>query len=281
MILDGKKLRDEILDELKEKIKKEKINATLAIVLAGDDEASKIYIKNKKDACEKIGIHWEIHELDENFQDDELIDLIHMLSDDERITGIILQSPLYSHLDFDKCASEITSSKDVDGFTQENIYNLYLNKEGLVPCTVKGIIRLIDAYKIPLEGKSVLIIGRGNIVGHPLSLALTNRNATVTLAHSHTKDLENLSKTADIVISAVGKPKFITASMIKDGAVVIDVGISRVDGKIVGDVDFDYVKEKAAFITPNPGGVGPMTVAMIMENVIEAYERRKENGSTN
>lgn len=275
MLLDGVKLRDEILEKLKSKIEEENIHASLSIISVGDDPASQIYIKNKIKACQKIGIEVKHWALNEKSSQEMVINLIDKLNCDDEVTGIILQSPVPNHIDFDACAERIDSLKDVDGFTKENIYNLYMNKKTLVPCTVKGIIRLLDAYKIPISGANVLIIGRGNIVGHPLSLALINENATVTLSHSKTKDLKSLCLGADIVISATGKPHLITEDMIKEGTIVIDVGVTREEDKIVGDIDFENVSKKASYITPNPGGVGPMTVAMIMENVIEAYERRK------
>jgi len=278
MILDGKKIKEEILEKLKEKIEKEKISATLAIILASKNEASKIYIQNKRKACEKIGINFEVYTYEETVTEKNIIANINELNSDKKITGIILQSPIYPHLDFDRCASEISPHKDVDGFTKENIYNLYMNKECLMPCTVKGIIRLLEAYKIPVEGQDILIVGRGNIVGHPLSLALTNKNATVTLSHSKTKDLNEKCLKADIIISATGRSNLITEDMVKKETVVIDVGVTRENGKICGDVDYEKVKDKVRYITPNPGGVGPMTVAMIMENIIEAYERGRENG---
>lgn len=180
-------------------------------------------------------------------------------------------------MNFDKCAGTIKYYKDVDGFTRDNIYNLYMNKDGLVPCTVKGIIRLLDEYKVEIEGKHVVIVGRGNIVGKPLISAMLNRNATVSVCHSKTKNLDEICRTADILVSAVGRPNLITKEMIKDGAIVIDVGISRVDNKVVGDTSFDEIKDKCLFITPVPGGVGPMTVAMIMENLLLA-EDLKKNG---
>lgn len=276
MLLDGKKVRDEYLEKIKERIEKEKIKATLAIILVGDNEASKIYIRNKEQACEKVGIKVEKYLLDENISEDDLIKLIVRLNKDSKITGIILQSPVPSHIDFDKCSSLIDSNKDVDGFTKENIYDLYLNRKTLMPCTVKGIIALLKYYDIVIEGKNVVIVGRGNIVGHPLSLAMNNENATVTLAHSHTKNLKEICLTADILISATGIPHLIKKDMVRPGAVVVDVGVTRVNGKITGDVDFENIKELCEFITPNPGGVGPMTVAMIMENVLEAYERRNK-----
>ena len=275
--MNGKMLRDKILDEVKSKIEESNLNIKLAIILVGDDEASKIYVRNKEKACEYVGIKCDKYLLDSSTSEDEVINLIDRLNNDDEVTGIILQSPVPSHIDFDKCAGSINYYKDVDGFTKDNIYNLYMNKDGLVPCTVKGIIRLLDEYKIEIEGKHVVIVGRGNIVGKPLSHSFLNRNATVTVCHSKTKNLEEICKTADILVSAVGIPNLITKGMVKDGAVVIDVGISRVDNKVVGDTSFDEIKDKCSYITPVPGGVGPMTVAMIMENLLIAKEM-KDNG---
>ena len=276
-LLDGKKVRDEVLEDLKQKIAENNLAIKLAIILVGNNEASKIYIRNKEKACKNVGIEVEKYLLDENTSEKYLIDLINKLNDDASVTGIILQSPVPTHIDFDKCSGLIKASKDVDGFTEENIYNLYLGNDTIMPCTVKGIIKLLEYYDIPLEGANVVIVGRGNIVGHPLSLALINKNATVTVAHSKTKDLSNVTKNADILISATGVAHLITASMVKPGAVVVDVGVSRIDGHIVGDVDFDNVKDVASWITPNPGGVGPMTVAMIIDNLF-MMKRRDKNG---
>ena len=276
-IMDGKKLRDKILDEVKDKIERNNLELKLSIILVGDNEASKIYVRNKEKACEYVGIKCDKYLLDNNTSEDEVISLIDRLNNDDEVTGIILQSPVPSHIDFDKCAGSIKYYKDVDGFTKDNIYNLYMNKEGLIPCTVKGIIRLLDEYKIEIEGKHVVIVGRGNIVGKPLSHAMMNRNATVSVCHSKTKNLDEICRTADILVSAVGRPNLITKEMVKDGAVVIDVGISRVNNKVVGDTNFDEIKDKCLFITPVPGGVGPMTVAMIMENLLIAKEM-KDNG---
>lgn len=275
MILDGKKVRDEYLEKIKSKIQTENISATLAIILVGNDEASKIYINNKEKACNSVGIICEKYLLDETTSEIEVINLIEKLNQEERITGIILQSPVPNHIDFAKCSNLINSNKDVDGFTKENIYNLYLNKPTLMPCTVKGIIELLKHYDIKISGKHVVIVGRGNIVGHPLSLAMINENATVTLAHSYTENLSEICRMADILISATGIPHLIKEDMVKEGAVVIDVGISKKDGKIIGDVDFENVEKVSSYITPNPGGVGPMTVVMIMKNIIDAYERVK------
>ena len=272
MILDGKKLRDELLVQYKEKIKEEKLNITLAIILVGNNEASKLYIKNKEKYCTEVGIKVDKYLLDEDTSEEVLINLIKDLNEDEKITGIILQSPVPDGIDFDKCSGMILPSKDVDGFTKDNVYNLYLNKKSILPCTVKGIIKLLEYYNIEINGKNVAIIGRGNIVGKPLAMALENKNATVSLLHSKTKDLKMFTKDADIVVVACGIPKLLKKEMIKEGSVVIDVGISRVDGKIVGDIDFDNIKDIALFVTPNPGGIGPMTIAMIIDNLIEMGE---------
>ena len=272
MILDGKKLRDELLVQYKEKIKEEKLNITLAIILVGNNEASKLYIKNKEKYCTEVGIKVDKYLLDEDISEKVLINLIKDLNEDEKVTGIILQSPVPDGIDFDKCSGMILPSKDVDGFTKDNVYNLYLNKKSILPCTVKGIIKLLEYYNIEINGKIVAIIGRGNIVGKPLAMALENRNATVSLLHSKTKDLKMFTKDADIVVVACGIPKLLKKEMIKEGSVVIDVGISRVDGKIVGDIDFDNIKDIALFVTPNPGGIGPMTIAMIIDNLIEMGE---------
>lgn len=272
MILDGKKLRDELIVQYKGKIKEEKLNITLAIILVGNNEASKLYIKNKEKYCTEVGIKVDKYLLAEDTSEEVLINLIKDLNEDKEVTGIILQSPVPNGIDFDKCSGMILPSKDVDGFTKDNVYNLYLNKKSILPCTVKGIIKLLEHYNIEINGKNVAIIGRGNIVGKPLAMALENRNATVSLLHSKTKDLKMFTKDADIVVAACGIPKLLKKDMIKEGSVVIDVGISRVDGKIVGDIDFDNIKDIAAFVTPNPGGVGPMTVAMIIDNLIEMGE---------
>ena len=276
-LLDGKKVRDEVLEDLKQKIAENNLAIKLAIILVGNNEASKIYIRNKEKACKNVGIEVEKHLLDEKTREEDLITLINKLNEDASVTGIILQSPVPTHIDFDKCSGLIKASKDVDGFTEENIYNLYLGNDTIMPCTVKGIIKLLEYYDIPLEGANVVIVGRGNIVGHPLSLALINKNATVTVAHSKTKDLSNVTKNADILISATGVAHLITRDMVKPGAVVVDVGVSRIDGHIVGDVDFDNVKDVASWITPNPGGVGPMTVAMIIDNLF-MMKWRDKNG---
>lgn len=275
MILDGKLVREEILNKIKEKIKTEALDIKLAIILVGDDEASKIYIKNKEKYCNLVGIKTTKYTFASNTKEDEIIELIQKLNNDASVTGIILQSPVPKQIDFDKVTNLIDPNKDVDGFTKENIYNLYLGRKTILPCTVKGIIKLLEYYNIPIEGQDIVIIGRGNIVGHPLSLALQNKNATVMVLHTHTKDLEKFTKEADILISAAGCAHLVKSYMVKKNTVVIDVGVSRKGDKIVGDVDFENVKDIAAAITPNPGGVGPMTVAMIIDNLVELKERSK------
>ena len=275
MILDGKLVREEMLNKIKEKIKTEALDIKLAIILVGDDEASKIYIKNKEKYCNLVGIKTTKYTFASNTLEDEIIELIQKLNNDASVTGIILQSPVPKQIDFDKVTNLIDPNKDVDGFTKENIYNLYLGRKTILPCTVKGIIKLLEYYNIPIEGQDIVIIGRGNIVGHPLSLALQNKNATVTVLHTHTKDLEKFTKEADILISAAGCAHLVKSYMVKKNTVVIDVGVSRKGDKIVGDVDFENVKDIAAAITPNPGGVGPMTVAMIIDNLVELKERSK------
>ena len=269
MILDGKKLREELLASYKKIIEKENLKIKLAIIQVGDNEASNVYVKNKEKYCNMVGIKTDIYKLSSDTKEEELINLIDKLNKIKEVTGIILQSPVPKHIDYDKCSKTILSSKDVDGFTKENIYKLYMNEDTIMPATVKGIIVLLKKYNINIDGSNVVIIGRGNIVGKPLSLALTNENATVSLLHSHTKDITKYTKEADIIISACGTPNIITSDMIKDNSVVIDVGVNRINGKIVGDVDFESVSKKASYITPNPGGVGPMTIAMIIDNLIK------------
>ena len=278
MILDGKKLKQKILDENKEIINNNNYKIKLAIILVGNNEASKIYIKNKELACNYVGIKVDKYLLDEKTKEEDLIKLINKLNSDNEITGIILQSPVPSQIDFNKCSGLIDAKKDVDGFTKENIYNLYLGVDTILPCTVKGIIKLLEEYKIKISGENVVIVGRGNIVGHPLGLAMLNKDATVTIAHSKTNNLKDITKKADILISATGIPHLIKEDMIKENATIIDVGVAKIDGKIVGDVDFINVSKKASYITPNPGGVGPMTVAMIIDNLIFMYERGINNG---
>ena len=273
-IIDGKKLAKEIREKLKLKsneLKEKGINPKLAVIMVGDDKASQVYVKNKSKACNEIGIEFEEFILDKDIRQDELINLIEKLNNDDHIHGILLQSPIPAHLDINEAFKTINPEKDVDGFNPVNIGKLCLNQDTFVSCTPYGIMKMFEAYNIDLTGKNVTIIGRSNIVGKPLIQCCLNKNATVTVCHSKTKDLIEHTKNADVVISAIGKSKFVTEDMIKSGAVVIDVGTNRgEDGKITGDVDFENVSKKASYITPVPGGVGPMTIAMLMNNVIKA-----------
>ena len=267
-ILDGKTYRLELLEEYKKIIEEENLDIRLDIIKIGDDPSSIQYIKNKLKYTEMVGIKSVLHELDENTREDEIIKLIKELNENDEVTGIILQSPIPQGRDaFNRCALEIAFSKDVDGFGKDNIYNLYMNKETILPCTVIGIIKLLEHYNINLDGASVTIVGRGNIVGKPLSIAMTNRNATVTMCHSHSEPLEKYTKDADIIVSACGCGRLIKKDMVKDGFVGVDVGVSFIDGKQVGDFD-ESAYDKASYITMPTGGVGPMTISMIINNLI-------------
>lgn len=273
-IIDGKKLAKEIRANLKikcEELKEKGINPKLAVVMVGEDKASQVYVRNKSKVCEEIGIEFEEYLLKENTMQEELIELIEKLNKDKKVSGILLQSPIPSHLDINEAFRAIAPEKDVDGFNPVNVGKLCLNQDTFVSCTPYGIMKMFEAYNIDLAGKNVTIIGRSNIVGKPLIQCCLNKNATVTVCHSKTKNLKEHTKNADVVIAAIGKSKFITEDMIKDNAIVIDVGINRgEDGKLTGDVDFKNVSKKASYITPVPGGVGPMTIAMLMNNVIKA-----------
>ena len=280
MIIDGKELARKTREKLKiecDNLKKEGILSKLAVIMVGDDKASQIYVKNKSKACQEIGIKFEEYFLGNDIKQEELIELIQKLNLDKSINGILLQSPIPKSLDINEAFRTIAPEKDVDGFNPLNIGKLCLNQDTFVSCTPFGIMKMFEAYGIELEGKDVTIIGRSNIVGKPLIHCCLNKNATVTTCHSKTQDLAKKAKEADILISAIGKANFVTADMVKDGAVVIDVGINRLNnGKITGDVDFESVKEKVSYITPVPGGVGPMTIAMLMNNVIKATRRQNE-----
>ena len=273
-IISGTQVRKELLEEYKNTIEKEKLEIGLSIIQLGDNEASYTYIRNKIKYTEGVGIHTELIKLEENTSEEELLKLIDKLNKDKKVTGIILQAPVPKHIDFTKCARRILDEKDVDGFSAGNLFGIRDNNEKMIPCTVKGILKLFEYYKIPLEGKNVVVLGRSNIVGRPLADALINRNATVTLCHSKTKDLAKITKRADIVVSAVGHANLITKDMVRKGFIGIDVGINMVDGKLVGDFSKE-VEEKASYLTPVPGGVGPMTVAMIIDNLIELKQKSK------
>lgn len=275
-ILDGKKLSNEIIEELKvrcDELKEKGIKPKFAVIMVGNDKASQIYVKNKRKACERIGIECVECFLDENIQQKELIDKIKELNSDNTIHGILLQSPIPKHLNINEAFETISPKKDIDGFNPTNVGKLCLNQNTFVSCTPFGIIKLLDKYGIDLAGKKVTIIGRSNIVGKPLIQCFLNKNATVTICHSKTDDIKEHTKDADIVVVAIGKPKFLKENMVKKNSVIIDVGINRDDnGKIIGDVDFENVSKKSSYITPVPGGVGPMTIAMLMNNVIKAAE---------
>ena len=284
MIIDGKELARKTREKLKiecDNLKKEGILSKLAVIMVGDDKASQIYVKNKSKACQEIGIKFEEYFLGNDIKQEELIELIQKLNLDKSINGILLQSPIPKSLDINEAFRIILPEKDGDGFNPINVGKLCLNQETFVSCTPYGIMKMFEEYDIDLTGKNVTILGRSNIVGKPLIQCCLNKNATVTVCHSKTKDLKEHTKNADIVISAIGKAKFVTADMIKDGAVVIDVGINRDEsGKIVGDVDFEKVSSKASYITPVPGGVGPMTIAMLMNNVIKATKLQNRRSET-
>ena len=273
-VISGTQVRKELLEKYKKTIEKNNMKIGLAIIQLGDNEASNTYIKNKLKYTQEVGIDSELIKLPEKTTQEELETLIKDLNKKKKVTGIILQSPTPDHIDFTKCARLIAPEKDVDGFSEENLFSIRDNQEKILPCTVKGILKLFDYYKIPLTGKNIVVLGRSNIVGRPLADALINRNATVTICHSKTKNTEKFTKHADIVISAVGKAGLVTKEMVKRGFIGIDVGINMVDGKLVGDFTKE-AGEKASYMTPVPGGVGPMTVAMIIDNLIELKEKEK------
>ena len=275
-ILDGKELAQKIRSNLKIKVdelKLEGIHPKLAVIMVGEDPSSKIYVRNKSKACEEIGIEYEEFLLKDTIQMEELLKLIDTLNKRQDVHGILLQSPIPNNLDINLAFKSIVPEKDVDGFNPVNVGRLCLNQDGFVSCTPFGVMKLLEEYNIDVEGKNAVIIGRSNIVGKPMAQCLLNKNATITICHSKTKKLDKITKTADILISAVGRPKFVKKNMVKEGAVVIDVGTNRLeDGKLVGDVDFDEVAPITSYITKVPGGVGPMTIAMLMTNIVKAAE---------
>ena len=269
--IDGKQISAQIKDELKERVKKEKLEVTLAVIQVGNDPASTVYVGNKKKACEYIGIHSLAYELPEETPEEELLQLIKELNDRDDVNGILVQLPLPAHMDEDKVIRTISPKKDVDGFHPQSVGALSIGQPGFISCTPAGVIQLLKRTGVEIDGKECVIVGRSNIVGKPMALLMLRENATVTVCHSHTKDLKEVTKRADILIVAIGKPQFITKEYVKEGAVVIDVGIHRgADGKLCGDVDYDDVAPITHAITPVPGGVGPMTIAMLMNNCVEA-----------
>jgi bifunctional protein folD len=270
IILDGKMLRDKIFESLKAKLDKMQQKPTLAVILVGENPASQIYVRNKKKTAEKLGINSLSIEYPSDISEEELLNKIKELNSDEKVTAILVQLPLPAHINKNRIIDAILPQKDVDGLTPYNLGKLFSGEEPYVyPCTPKGILLLLDEYNIKLEGKNIVVVGRSNLVGKPVAQMLLKRNATVTMCHSHTKNLSEITKTADIIVSAVGK-KVIGEKMLKSDCVVIDVGIFRDEnGKISGDVDFENVSKTAAYISPVPGGVGPMTIASLMLNTVE------------
>ncbi len=277
-LIDGKAISMQIKEEVKEAAKQllaEGKTVTLAVIQVGDDPASAIYVGNKKKACEYVGFHSMSYELPEETTQEELLALVRNLNENNEVDGILVQLPLPKHLNEEEVLLAIAPEKDVDGFHPVNVGNLLIGRDGFVSCTPAGIVELLHRSGIPIEGRECVIVGRSNIVGKPMAALMLRENATVTICHSKTKNLKEVTKRADILIVAVGKPCLITAEYVKQGAVVIDVGIHRLEGKkLCGDVDFETVKETAEAITPVPGGVGPMTIAMLMKNCLHLAQRR-------
>lgn len=276
MIIDGKKCSEEILDNLRKEVSeyKEKLGKIpgLAVIMLGEHAASKIYVKSKIRACEKVGVCSKEISLPENISEEELLQEIEKLNNDKEVNGILVQLPLPKHINEKKVCEAISIKKDVDGFKPESLGKIMLgDDDGFISCTPQGIIYLIDSLNMDLVGKNVVVVGRSNIVGKPVASLLINRGATTTICNSKTKNLTGILKGADLIVIAIGKARFLTKDMVKDGAVVIDVGINRENGKICGDVDFENVKEIASHITPVPGGVGPMTIAMLLKNTVKAF----------
>ena len=277
VIMDGKLLSEQLMNTQKERVEalRQRGKAvTLSVVLVGEDPASQTYVRNKQRACEALGVQGSTLRLPADISQKELERQLDALCADDGIDGVLLQLPLPKGLDENSALKHITPEKDVDGFHIANQGALLSSQDGVVACTPKGVIHMLKAYHVPLSGKHAVVVGRSTIVGKPAALLLLNENCTVTVCHSRTEDLAAYTRQADVLVAAVGKAKMITADMVKEGAAVVDVGINRVDGKLCGDVDFDAVKEKAGYISPVPGGVGKMTVAMLMDNVIAAAEKR-------
>ena len=279
VLIDGKavslKVKENVRNEVSE-LREKGIETALAVIIVGNDPASKVYVGNKKKACEFCSIRSVEYALDEQTTQEELLSLIDKLNDDESINGILCQLPLPKHLDENAVIERISSEKDVDCFSNENVGKLWTGSYTFKPCTPAGVMELLKAYDINVEGKNCVVIGRSNIVGKPMAALLLEKNATVTVCHSRTKKLKEVCSNADLIVAAVCRAGFVTADMVKEGAVVIDVGINRNEnGKLCGDVDFENVKEKASFITPVPGGCGPMTIAVLMQNTLSALKKQK------
>ena len=278
-IIDGKALSDKILKEIEnehsELQAKVGRKAGLAVIIVGENPASQIYVRNKIRACERVGFHSETIRFDENITEENLLLEIEKLNNDNNIDGILVQLPIPKHIDELKIINAISAEKDVDGFHTTNIGKMMIGDEtGFLPCTPAGVIQMFEEYNIDLEGKDVLVIGQSNIVGKPMTLLLINKRATVQVCNSKTKNLPEKLQKADVVVAAAGSPKLVKGSDVKEGVVVIDIGINRVDGKICGDVDFEEVSQKASYITPVPGGVGPMTIAMLIKNTFKSYKQK-------
>lgn len=273
-VINGKEVSQNVKMRVAEEVKELKTNGIepcLAVILVGDDPASKVYVNNKKKACEFCGIRSLEYLLPADTKQEELIELVKKLNDDKSVNGILCQLPLPKHLDEKKVLNLIKPEKDVDAFHPENVGHIMIGDFNFLPCTPAGIMEMLKSENISLDGKHCVIIGRSNIVGKPMAMLMLKENATVTVCHSHTQNLKEIVKQADVIVAAVGRPKFVTADMVKDGAVIVDVGINRgEDGKLCGDVDFDGCCEKSSYITPVPGGVGPMTIATLMQNTITA-----------
>ena len=278
-IIDGKQISLDIKNELKEKVakyKEQEIEITLAVVKVGNDPASAVYVRNKEKACEYVGINSKTLALPEETTEEELLNVVKELNEDKNVNGILVQLPLPKHIDESKVLLTIDSTKDVDGFHPVNVGKMVIGEDTFLPCTPAGIIEMIKRADIDIEGKECVVIGRSNIVGKPMAMLMLKENATVTIAHSRTKDLKEVTKRADIIVAAIGKAKFVTADYVKEGAVVIDVGMDRDEnGKLCGDVDFESVSKVASAITPVPGGVGPMTVTMLLVNCLRSVELNK------
>ncbi|MCI6771444.1 MAG: bifunctional methylenetetrahydrofolate dehydrogenase/methenyltetrahydrofolate cyclohydrolase FolD [Oscillospiraceae bacterium] len=275
-LIDGKTVSAAVKESVRlevEQLKREGVEACLAVIIVGSDPASRVYVNNKKKACELTGIRSEEYALPEETTQQELLSLIDRLNADEKVNGILCQLPLPKHIDENTVIERIDPKKDVDMFSCVNVGKMWVGDGVFLPCTPAGVMELLAYYNIDLCGKNCVVVGRSNIVGKPMACLLLEKNATVTVCHSRTKNLAEICRSADVIVAAVGKAKFITADMVKDGAVVVDVGINRNEnGKLCGDVDFENVKEKASFITPVPGGCGPMTIAMLMKNTVAAVK---------